>query len=102
MAKARETIPSAAGSDRLLTTTRAVRKRLDLTRPVDRDVVMDCLRLAVQAPPGSNRQRWRWALVDDPLLRQQLAELYRKSLGELQPAPDRAAAARTPEPGPQT
>jgi len=102
MAKARETIPSAAGSDRLLTTTRAVRKRLDLTRPVDRDVVMDCLRLAVQAPTGSNRQRWRWVLVDDPLLRQQLAELYRKSFGELQPDHDRGTAARITDSGQQT
>ena len=56
---------SAAGfdlteTDRLLTTTRAVRKRLDLERPVEREVVLDCLRVAMQAPSGGNTQPWRW------------------------------------------
>ena len=49
-----------AATDRILTTTRAVRKRLDLTRPVPRDVVLECLRLAIQAPTGGNSQGWRW------------------------------------------
>ena len=48
-----------AQTDRLLTTTRAVRKRLDLSRPVERSVVLDCLRVATQAPSGGNTQRWR-------------------------------------------
>ena len=52
--------------DELLTTTRAVRKRLDLTRPVDRWLVEECIEIAVQAPSGSNRQAWQWVLVDDP------------------------------------
>lgn len=65
--------------DRLLTTTRAVRKRLDLSRPVPREVVLECLRLAVQAPTGGNVQRWRWVVVDDPDQRAALAELYRRS-----------------------
>jgi nitroreductase len=63
--------------DKLLTTTRAVRKRLDLTRPVELDVVMECLELAIQAPTGSNQQTWRWLVVTDPDVRAQLAELYR-------------------------
>ena len=63
--------------DKLLTTTRAVRRRLDLTRPVEIDVVMECLRLAIQAPTGSNQQTWRWIVVTDPQVRGQLAELYR-------------------------
>ena len=65
--------------DTLLTTTRAVRKRLDLERPVPREVVMECLRLALQAPTGGNTQRWRWLEVDDPDLRAGLADLYRRA-----------------------
>lgn len=68
-------------TDRLLTTTRAVRKRLDLDRPVDPAIVLDCLRLAIQAPTGGNTQRWRWLIVDDPDKRQALADLYRRSFG---------------------
>jgi nitroreductase len=63
--------------DHLLTTTRAVRKRLDFTRPVPRDVIVECLRLAIQAPTGTNAQRWRWIVVTDPEQRAALAEIYR-------------------------
>lgn len=45
--------------DELLTTTRTVRKRLDLTRPVPLDLVKECLQIALQAPSGSNRQGWQ-------------------------------------------
>jgi nitroreductase len=62
--------------DELLTTTRSVRKRLDLSRPVEREVVEECLELAVQAPTGSNRQAWHWVVVDDPDVRRGLADLY--------------------------
>jgi nitroreductase len=68
-------------TDRLLTTTRAVRKRLDLTKPVPRDVVLECLQIATQAPSGGNTQPWRWMIVDDPDIRLGLAELYRKVWG---------------------
>ena len=64
--------------DHLLTTTRAVRKRLDLSRPVPRDVVLECLRLAIQAPTGGNSQGWRWVVVDDAEKRAGIAALYRK------------------------
>lgn len=63
-------------TDRLLSTTRAVRKRLDLTREVPREVILECLRLAVQAPTGSNSQTWRWMVVTDPEKRAELARLY--------------------------
>jgi nitroreductase len=63
--------------DKLLTTTRAVRKRLDLTRPVEIDVILECLRLAIQAPTGSNLQTWRWIVVTDASVRAELADLYR-------------------------
>jgi nitroreductase len=66
-------------TDRLLTTTRAVRKRLDLTRPVERDVVLDCLRIATQAPSGGNRQRGRWVVVQDPTKKKVVADLYARS-----------------------
>ena len=68
-------------TDNLLSTTRAVRKRLDLSRPVERDVISACLELALQAPTGSNRQGWRWIVVTDPVKRQALAEIYRKGAG---------------------
>ena len=64
--------------DELLATTRAVRRRLDLTRPVPRGVIEACLELAVQAPTGSNSQTWRWLVVDDADKRQALADLYRR------------------------
>jgi len=64
-------------TDHLLSTTRAVRKRLDLTRPVPRELILECLNLAIQAPTGGNTQRWRWVVVDDPEKKAALAELYR-------------------------
>src|SRR3954469_17234601 len=66
-------------TDRLLSTTRAVRRRLDLDRPVEREVILDCLRLAVQAPTASNDQSWRWMVVSDPDKRAALADLYREN-----------------------
>ena len=68
--------------DELLATTRAVRKRLDLDRPVARAVVEECLRLAFQAPNGSNEQDWGWVLVDDPDLRVAVADVYRRGLAD--------------------
>ncbi len=64
----------------LLTTTRTVRKRLDLERPVERTVVEDCLRVAFQAPNGSNLQLADWVLVDDAAVRAQMADIYRRAL----------------------
>ena len=72
--------------DHLLTTTRAVRQRLDLARPVPRDVIVECLRLANQAPTGSNAQLLRWLVVTDPEQRAAIGELYRR------PPPADAAA----------
>ena len=62
----------------LLTTTRAVRRRLDLERPVPRALVEDCLEIALQAPSRSNRQPWRFVLVDDPHLKSAVAAVYRR------------------------
>jgi nitroreductase len=65
-----------ASVDELLTTTRSVRKRLDLTRPVGRDVILECLRLAMQAPTASNAQDWRWLVVTDAGKRAAIADIY--------------------------
>lgn len=63
--------------DRLLTTTRAVRKRLDLTRPVPPEVITDCVRLATQAPTAADLQSWRWVAVTDENLRIGIADIHR-------------------------
>lgn len=65
--------------DELLTTTRAVRKRLDLEREVPLEVIHEALEIAVQAPSGSNRQGWQWIVVTDPDIKQQIAAYYRRS-----------------------
>ena len=69
--------------DEALTTTRAVRKRLDVTRPVPRAVLEECLELALQAPNGANRNEWRWIIVDDPAMIARLADEYRAAMGVL-------------------
>jgi nitroreductase len=68
--------------DALLSTTRAVRKRLDFGRPVPNDVLLECLRLAVQAPTGSNSQTWRWMIIRDQTKRDELARLYNDAGGD--------------------
>lgn len=81
-------------ADELLSTTRAVRKRLDFSRPVARQVILDCIRIAQQAPTGSNRQTWRWLVVTDAAKRQGLAELYRRTAADYFPlAREQATAA---------
>jgi nitroreductase len=63
-------------ADQVLTTTRSVRKRLDFERPVSRDVIMECLEIALQAPTGSNRQGWHWIFVEEADTRLALKEIY--------------------------
>lgn len=65
--------------DQLLSTTRSVRKRLDVSRPVGREVILECLQLAMQAPTASNAQDWRWMVVTDPDKRAAIAEIYRSA-----------------------
>jgi len=66
--------------DELLTTTPSVRRRLDLTRPVDRALLEECLDLAVHAPNGSNQQPYRFVFVDDPERKAALADIYRATM----------------------
>ena len=65
--------------DQLLTTTRAVRRRLDLTRPVEHEVLEECVRLAVQAPTSTNSQNWHFVVVTDEAKRAAITELYLRS-----------------------
>jgi nitroreductase len=69
----------AAAADELLTTTRAVRKRLDLERLVPRELILQCIEVAQQAPTGGNRQGWGFVVVTDAAKRASLAELYRRA-----------------------
>lgn len=65
--------------DEVLTTTRAVRKRLDFERPVPYELIRECLDLAVQSPTGSVGQFWHFVVVDDPAKRAALGDLYRRA-----------------------
>ena len=65
--------------EELLTTTRSVRRRLDLTRPVPAVLIRECIEIAVQAPTGGNRQLWQWLVVTNPDSRRFVGERYRES-----------------------
>ncbi len=65
----------------VLTTTRSVRKRIDFERPVSRELLLECLEVAVQAPTGGNRQGWQFVIVTDPDKKRAIGELYKKSFG---------------------
>ncbi|MDT5091522.1 MAG: hypothetical protein QOH60_885 [Mycobacterium sp.] len=69
-------------ADEVLTTTRSVRKRLDFDKPVSRDVLLECLKLAIQAPTGGNQQGWQWVFVEDPDKKKVLGEIYRRNFNE--------------------
>ena len=81
--------------DRLLSTTRAVRRRLDLDRPVERSVLLDCIRLSQQAPTGTNSQGWRWLVIDEPEKRRELGELYARGIPLIDAAAQGAGDAQT-------
>jgi nitroreductase len=87
------TLPDVGLVDDLLSTTRAVRRRLDLDRPVPLDLIRDCLELAMQAPTGGNRQGWRWVVVTDGQKKERLADLYRREAHRLTENRDAAQAA---------
>lgn len=66
--------------EEVLTTTRAVRRRLDLERPVDRSTIRECFEIAFQAPSADNRQAWAWVAVDDPVTKLAMADIYRRCI----------------------
>src|ERR1041384_8324002 len=76
--------------EELLTTTRTVRKRLDLERPVPIDLVKHCVQVALQAPSGSNTQRWQWLVVTDAGPRAALGDIYRRACHEYLESPNAA------------
>ena len=86
--------------DEVLTTTRSVRKRLDLEKPVPREVLMECLELALQAPTGSNSQGWQWVFVEDAEKKKAIADIYRPTprptLTSPSPSSATCAASRGP------
>ncbi len=69
--------------DTVLTTTRSVRRRLDLTRPVEREIIEQCIEIAVQAPCGSSRGRYHFMVVTDAGERAALADIYRKAYRDI-------------------
>ena len=71
-----------AAADKLLTTTRSVRKRLDLTRPVPSELIDECIEVALQAPTGTNAQNWAFVVVTDPTKKKAIADYYRQA-GEI-------------------
>ncbi len=83
-------------ADEVLTTTRAVRRRLDFDRPVAPELLRECAEIAQQAPNGANKQRWDFVFVTDPELKARLADLWR--LGFVRPtgAPSRAPSRLSP------
>jgi nitroreductase len=73
-------------ADEVLTTTRAVRKRLDYSRPVERAVLADCVRIASQAPSGRNRQRWDFIFVGDTATKAAVTRWWLAGLRKGQPS----------------
>jgi nitroreductase len=87
------------GPDELLSTTRSVRKRLDLTRPVEPALIRECIEVATQAPTGGNNQGWHFIVVTDAAKRKQLADWYAPAFAAMYGDPE-AAAARLPQDDP--
>lgn len=85
------TQPGSENVDEALTSTRAFRRKLDLTRPVERDVLEECLNVATHAPTGSNRQAWQFVVIDDHDTKNAVAQFYRKGFAD-------NIAGRTPTP----
>jgi len=77
--------------DQVLTTTRSVRKRLDFTRAVERNIIEECLAAAQQAPNGGNLQTWGFVVITDRDKRTALANLYRKGYDTFVSSPIAAA-----------
>jgi nitroreductase len=84
--------------DELLSTTRSVKRRLDLTRPVPRELIEDCLRLAVQAPTSTNSQTWHFVVVTDADARAAIADFYRTTWSKYADgrSPDEAPSDESP------
>jgi nitroreductase len=84
--------------DELLTTTRTVRKRLDLQRPVPMELIRECIEIALQAPSGSNRQTWHWLVITDAEKRAAIGEYYRRSVESYLESPGAAGRLHADDP----
>jgi len=78
------------GCDELLTTTRSVRKRLDLSRPVPPELIEECLEIAVQAPTATYSQRWRFVVITDAAQRAKMAQIYGDAFHNYWASPQKA------------
>jgi nitroreductase len=78
--------------DHVLTTTRSVRRRLDFERPVEREVIEECIDIAAQAPTGAHREAWRFLVIDDPERKAVIARLYRRAFETYAALREEAAA----------
>lgn len=74
--------PVVSDVDEVLTTTRAVRRRLDLARPVPHGLVEECIAIAQQAPIAENAEVCRFVVVDEPAVRAEMAGVYRRAVQE--------------------
>jgi nitroreductase len=83
--------------DEVLTTTRTVRKRLDLSRPVPMSLIRECLEIALQAPSGSNSQGWEWLVITDPQQRAAVSAVYRRACEEYLAAAPSLTSIEDPE-----
>ena len=86
--------------DELLSTTRSVRKRLDLERPVDLDVIRECIEVATQAPTGGNNQGWHFVVVTDQEKKRPIAEWYRDGVRGVLRQPRRGRSGSLPQDDP--
>ena len=84
-------------TDELLSTTRAVRRRLDLERDVPDRLIHECIQLAEQAPTGGDIASRRWIVIRDPDTKGRLADLYRAVADA---APDKEASPVDGQDGP--
>jgi len=84
--------------DELLTTTRSVRKRLDFSRPVEPEIIRECLEIALQAPNGGNRQPWIFVVVTDAAKRAALGDIYRRGWAFYKGLPINAPDRLSPDP----
>jgi nitroreductase len=82
-------------ADEVLTTTRAVRKRLDFDRPVPLDAILECVSVAQQAPTGSNTQRWHFVVVTDADKRRAVGEIYQRAFETYRNSPAYAGNIKT-------
>lgn len=84
--------------DELLTTTRTVRKRLDLERPVPMELIRECIEIALQGPSGSNRQTWHWLVITDAAKRAAVGEYYRRAVESYLAGPGAAGKLHADDP----